>query len=567
MKLNVLDLKLGTNARLLNVPSVVNHDGKFNIIEVKTFISNHQKKSLPIKNCLRGFEFTGTILSVMYQESSWCNENRPIFMGKPESIHLKSKGARTSADYNPFIRLYTDKRIITLHVLAVGDWEINFEFNEHTGKHTVFAGLLSRELALELFPGEKIKLPDILIHEFPSDDEAECNREFQKYLNHRFLSGSRVPVPIVYNSWFFDFDKFFVRDLKKQVVAAKELGATVFVVDAGWYGPSNDDWSKATGDWREKKNGAFFGKMKHFAEYVRSIGLDFGLWIEAEKFCEGTPIIARKPGWFINAGEGIYYMDLMKPAAFRYLHDLISSLIKKYNVKWLKIDSNFPLADDPYKSNHYRYMQKFYELIDMLQADFPETVFEACQSGAMRADLEAMKHFDIQFLSDNVRPSDIIEIFKNSLCRTSPSLLYKWIVLRQIQNIPRYSVPLKEAGGALIVPKGATWNSFESCDIATICHLIYLGCPGFSGDISGLTDINKKMIAGHIDIYTKYFKDIPSTAVSLETDQPGWTIFEFDNEKAMLTVAFRKPGSLPGCRDMIMPEADNACSRLVIKSN
>jgi hypothetical protein len=138
-------------------------------------------------------------------------------------------------------------------------------------------------------------------------------------------------------------------------------------------------------------------------------------------------------------------------------------------------------------------------------------------------------------------------------------------VLRQIQNIPRYGVPIDESGGALIVPKGATWNSFESCDIATICNLIYLGGLGFGGDITGLTEKNKTMIVSHMDIYRNYLKDTPSTAVSLEADQPGWTIFEIENEKAVLTVAFRKPGSSTRCLDFVMPESDYACSRLAIK--
>ena len=562
----VHELQLGINRYLIDNTSVINHVGEYNIFEIKDSLHNRQKAPVFITECLYNVSYTGTIFNIMYQESSWCSENRTVMIETPGVIHLKSHGARTTAEYNPFIRLYTDKGIVTLHVLAVGDWEISIDFNRHNDTHTIKSGLLSDGLSMKLKPGERITLPEILIHEFPSDDENACNEEFQKYLNHRFLSKKAVNLPTVYNSWFYDFDKFSADDLKKQALAAKELGARVFVVDAGWYGPENDDWSKAAGDWREKKAGGFLGKMKAFAQYVRSIGMDFGLWIEPEKVCAGTPVIEQHPKWFIKSDEGVFYPDLMRPAAFNYLYRTICKIIERYDVKWLKFDFNFPLKNDPHKSNFFRHMSRFYEMVELIREAYPETVLEGCQSGAMRADLESTRHFDTQFLSDTVRPRDIVEIFSNSLCRFSPSMLSKWIVVRRVNGIPRYGTPLNQAGGHLIVPKGPTWDNFESCDTATLCHLIYLGQTGFSGDLTGLDEKTIEMIKKHLGIYEKYFKGYATTAICLKTNEPGWSIFRIQSEVAEITVAFRKPGSVRKCNGIKMPGTDYACSRLRKKS-
>ena len=74
------------------------------------------------------------------------------------------------------------------------------------------------------------------------------------------------------------------------------------------------------------------------------------------------------------------------------------------------------------------------------------------------------------------------------------------------------------------------------------------------------------MISEHVETYKKYLRGLPSTAVSLEVNQPGWTIFEIENERVEITVSFRKSYSPKRCLDIEMPEAEYACSRLIIKN-
>ena len=193
MKLNNLELTSGKEKEPVTASTSISNYHCSNVFKREDKISNPQNKAVYIEKCLSCFEYTGSIQNILYHESSWCHENRPLYKEFAETFHMESKGARTTADYNPFIRLFTDYGIITLHVLAVGDWEITVNAPDNNGRYIITAGLLSRGLSIKLSPGESIELPKIIVHEFPSHDENECNKEFQKYLNEEFISEKTSP--------------------------------------------------------------------------------------------------------------------------------------------------------------------------------------------------------------------------------------------------------------------------------------------------------------------------------------------------------------------------------------
>ncbi|MCI8694976.1 MAG: hypothetical protein HFH91_20155, partial [Lachnospiraceae bacterium] len=70
--------------------------------------------------------------------------------------------------------------------------------------------------------------------------------------------------------------------LLRYAESARELGCEIFEVDAGWYG-REPDWSSSVGDWREKLDGAFYGRLAEFADKIRGMGMGFGLWMEPER--------------------------------------------------------------------------------------------------------------------------------------------------------------------------------------------------------------------------------------------------------------------------------------------
>jgi alpha-galactosidase len=117
------------------------------------------------------------------------------------------------------------------------------------------------------------------------------------------------------------------------------VGCEVFVVDSGWYGVGEGSWEDRLGDFRERTDGAFYGKMREFAQDVRAAGLGFGLWVEPERLGKSAPILSEHPDWFRKAPNGFWYPALEKAEARQYMQSLVEDLIERYDCAGLKSTS------------------------------------------------------------------------------------------------------------------------------------------------------------------------------------------------------------------------------------
>jgi len=162
-------------------------------------------------------------------------------------------------------------------------------------------GLADEDLRCVLQPGASLALPEILIHELPNGQPHLACPTAAPLRQDALFHDAKPQAPVVYNTWFYEFEVLDVPRLRRQLAAAAELGCEVFVVDAGWYGPNGPFWWLQTGDWREKTDSAFCGRLAEFAGEVPRGGLGFGLWMEPERFSTTCPIYQAHPEWFCMA--------------------------------------------------------------------------------------------------------------------------------------------------------------------------------------------------------------------------------------------------------------------------
>jgi alpha-galactosidase len=192
---------------------------------------------------------------------------------------------RTTQGGTPYLclREIGADRGIAFHVLPTGNWSIEVAAQPNASGLDVnpFAvvnlGMADDDLRLELPPGETIECPEILIQSLPGGEPAEAAPRLHQWLREHLFASQRLDMPVVFNTWFDVFEVLEVPRLRRQLQAAKEVGCEVFVIDAGWYGPQAGGWWFQAGDWRERTEAAFCGKMADFAEEVRAAGLGFGL--------------------------------------------------------------------------------------------------------------------------------------------------------------------------------------------------------------------------------------------------------------------------------------------------
>ena len=331
------------------------------------------------------------------------------------SLQFGCVQGRTTQGGTPYLclRKVGAGRGLAFHLLPCGNWSIAATARAVMDGYpfaVVDLGLADDELRLELPPGASVEGPEILIQSLPGGAPAAAAPRLHRWLLERRFAEQRPEIPLIYNTWFDQFEVLEVPRLRRQLQAAKEIGCEVFVVDAGWYGPQAGDWFSQAGDWREKTDGAFHGTMAAFADEVRAAGLGFGLWMEPERFGPNVPIRREHSEWFLPRDAAFARINLTNAAAYAHLRAEISRLVETYRLAWMKIDFNFELGLDRSGGELSGYYRAWYRLLDEIRREHPQTIFEGCASGGMRLELASLSHFDAQFLSDTVNPLDVLRI-------------------------------------------------------------------------------------------------------------------------------------------------------------
>jgi alpha-galactosidase len=476
---------------------------------------------------------------VYSQHSTWIEENQGEWLrfthGKFE---IANERGRTTCAGTPYLGLRAAGAAqgVAFHILPCGNWLARvhaYAIQQSAPVAVVELGIADEDLRLEIAPGEIFTAPEVLIHALPDGDPASGAPLLHTYLRENVFSSAKDEPPLIYNTWFFQFDRLDVNSLREQLHAAKEIGCEVFVVDAGWFGVGGG-WSGLVGDWREKTDLAFFGKMTAFAGEVRAAGLGFGLWMEPERFAPLAPILKVHPEWFIQAEHDLRRIDMENPQAYAWLYGEMSRLLETYRLAWMKIDFNFELGLDPSGAELYRYYQRWYKMLDDLRAAHPEAYIEGCASGGMRSDLNTLAHFDGHFLTDTVNPVDVLRITQGAWLRLPPGRLTRWLALRSAgADIPRYSDPMQSHWPETIVtPSNAGWEPIESVDVAFAALAMAPGVPGLSGELASLPQPARDDLRQFATFYKRWRKLISGSVGYLltpprpKTDRTGWAALQ-----------------------------------------
>ena len=116
--------------------------------------------------------------------------------------------------------------------------------------------------------------------------------------NSAYMRAAVVPATpadfpwVQYNTWFAHLVDYDETLLRREAELAARLGAEVFVIDAGWWAPSlrtSDNFTTGLGVWQPSPE-KFPSGIPAFADYVRGLGMRFGIWVEPER------VDLRQPG-------------------------------------------------------------------------------------------------------------------------------------------------------------------------------------------------------------------------------------------------------------------------------
>lgn len=463
----------------------------------KDTFKNTSGRPLVLNSFFGRFFLEGNKYEVYTQYNGCHHESSGAWQELVTQVTAAGLGVRSCEGATPMMALKNKYhgKITVFHLIAGCQWRITAKKRPYTAKNEavlVEYGIENNGLRLQVEPGETIELPEVIFFDSHNENDLDSWKLHETF-NALY---PRRQMPVMYNTWFHNFDTIDVEEILAQVDAAAELGVEMFMVDAGWFGKGGG-WSDAVGDWSENLTGGFYGRLSEVSERVRKLGMVFGLWFEPERAGKNADILKQHPEYYFDD----FFFDFSNPEARSFMLDSIRPLIKKYNIGFIKLDFNASTPHDPDGCGFYRYMQGHREFVETLRRENPGIYITGCASGGMRMDLYQGTVFDSFWLSDNQGPYEGLSIVKNTLKRMPTSLIERWNVQKYCYGFP--SPSSDELIGLMLSCNNSAFDFVLNVKDSYNFAFLSGGPLGFSGDIAAYPDEYKNKYKEFILQYKK----------------------------------------------------------------
>ncbi len=273
------------------------------------------------------------------------------------------------------------------HLAERADGDTQFIGAGSIGARTIGGGelLFSGEILLE--PGDSYASPWVYFSYGAGLDEASSR--FHRFLRARPDHPSK-PRSVVATTVGVGLD---LERLTALAEASAGVGAEFFVLGEGWSkGGGAGASAGGLGDWYVDK--AIFPEgLRPFADYVRGLGLEFGLWFAPETVSETSDLAREHPEWI--AGHAL---DLANPDAFAHIEERLHALVEELRPTHLVCDHLRDHIEDGNSASGrtigHAQTRAFYELLDGIRSAFPGLEIEVRSDGGGRSDLEVLLRAD-----------------------------------------------------------------------------------------------------------------------------------------------------------------------------
>lgn len=498
----------------------------------------------------RAYSFTFHVPDMEYEvmtlHGAWGRERRiesiPVHHGV---VSVDSKRMSSSATLNPFMALVKKGtceeygNVYGFSLVYSSSFVLKAE-GINNGSIQVTGGINDFDFSWKLQKGEKLETPEVVIA-YSDEGLGGMSRiyhdAYREYLiNKRFVKAKR---PLVINNWegtYFDFDN---QKLKEIAEAAKGTGIDTFVLDDGWFGKRDDDFS-GLGDWFVNTD-KLEGGLTEIIEYVNGLGMKFGLWFEPEMVNEDSELYRAHPDYAIGVPGRVrcqsrnqYMLDLTRKEVRDYIVENVNRVLHEHHISYVKWDYNRNVTDawscgltkDRQAEFSHRYALGLYDLCERIVEANPEVFFEGCSSGGGRFDPAMLYYFPQVWTSDNTDAED------RTLIQYGTSMVY----------------PLSTMSCHVsVVPNHQTGRITRMDTRADIAHL---GATGYELDTTAFSDEDRECVRRQIEEYHEIEElvldgDLYRTENPMESNYFGFMLVSKDKKEAFLT-AYRRLGHANG---------------------
>lgn len=321
-----------------------------------------------------------------------------------------------------------------------GNWNIRLNAAQDKSRNRASfsfeMGPASADPVLRLIsPGETVRTPQTHLLCMRGDLDQVVQAMHEHVRSYVFLSpvASREhQIEANHRGYIVDHED--EAGLKREIDIAADIGAEMFVVDAGWFGPQPNRWYLNAGDWYA---GQWLpNDLTPVREYARSKGLLFGLWVELEAAGPVTRVRKEHPDWIMSRnGEplaGGRQLDFSKPQAAGWAEAEVARLIQKYDLDMFRIDYNMTVneggnqvVNGVVENTLWRHVEALYGIFDRIHRRFPRVILQNCASGGGRLDYGMLARFHNTELSDFLRAPRTLKIFNGMTWVLPPEYLLR----------------------------------------------------------------------------------------------------------------------------------------------
>lgn len=333
---------------------------------------------------------------------------------KPDVTAFDGRWRRERHRY-PMAALYSKRMGITwlMQLAWSAGFRFEFDLNAHPEKPLSRLGcavkLTGPEPAVVLRPGETFVTPAVHICCVHGGLDDAVN-EMHDHIRRSVLTLTDGRTCLVGGGMGPEHDMSVETSCRfaDQLAA---LGAEVFIVDAGWYCPPGKEaleWHPRAGDWYPDPE-RYPNGIAEVREHCRSIGLKFGMWLEAERMGGMSAALKEHPEWVTTHLDGTSsggFIDMTNPEAAAWVESEAARVIEEYQLDLFRIDYNVGSQEMFTRSAQgeclaARHVQAVYAMYKRLKQRFPHVIFENCAGGGGRCDLGMLEAFDHSWVSDN----------------------------------------------------------------------------------------------------------------------------------------------------------------------
>lgn len=461
-------------------------------------------------------------------------ERVPLIHGK---MLIDSIRGTSSHQNNPFIIL-CDKdttedygNCYGMSFVYSGNFKAEVETSQFNTIRAVM-GINDNSFSFEVGIGQTFTTPEVVLA-YSGNGLSELSKIYHKAYRKNLCRGKYKETirPVLINNWEATYFKFNAKKLINIADDAAKLGIDLLVMDDGWFGKRDDDFS-GLGDWKvnEDKLGCTLNEL---VKRVNEKGLKFGIWFEPEMVSEDSDLYRTHPDWAIkipnrlpNRSRNQLVLDFSREDVREFIFKSMCEILDNANIEYIKWDTNRSLTDlysNVLSSKNqgelcHRYVLGLYDFIEKLINKYPNILFEGCSGGGGRFDAGMLYYMPQIWCSDD---TDAIERIK-------------------IQYGTSFGYPISTVGSH--VSACPNHQTGRTTPLKTRGVVAMSGTFGYELDINKMTNDEKEIVKQQISDFKKYYHLIQDgdyyrlTNPYERNDFAAWQFVSEDKSESLINI-------------------------------